>query len=123
MYSISEAAEVLGVNPHTLRYYEKEGIISPERTSSGVRSYTDSHIKWLKFVMKLRETQMPISDIKTYTQLFSEGNQTTSERLTILETHQKNIQIQIDSLMSTNEMLNKKIRMYKHYMSGKKFDT
>ncbi|TMU87533.1 MerR family transcriptional regulator [Bacillus sp. BHET2] len=123
MYSISEAADALGVNPHTLRYYEKEGIISPERTSSGVRSYTDSHIKWLQFVMKLRETQMPISDIKTYTQLFSEGNQTTSERLNILETHQKNIQNQIDSLLSTNEMLTKKIRMYKHYMSGKNLDT
>ncbi|MBW3114667.1 MerR family transcriptional regulator [Bacillus sp. MCCB 382] len=113
MYSISEASEVLGVNPHTLRYYEKEGIITPDRSSAGIRSYTDSHIKWLNFVMKLRETQMPISDIKKYTQLFLEGPQTTKDRLTLLEDHQKNIQEQIQVLLSTNEMLSKKIDAYK----------
>ncbi|WP_226673767.1 MerR family transcriptional regulator [Rossellomorea aquimaris] len=120
MYSISEASEVLGVNPHTLRYYEKEGIITPDRSSAGIRSYTDSHIKWLNFVMKLRETQMPISDIKKYTQLFLEGPQTTKDRLTLLEDHQKNIQEQIQVLLSTNDMLSKKIVAYKGLIGERK---
>lgn len=113
MYSISEASEALGITSHTLRYYEKEGIITPERCSSGYRSYTDSHLKWLKFVMKLRETKMPITAIKNYTGLVMEGNHTTKERLTLLEEHQKNIQEQIKTLISTNEMLNDKICSYK----------
>ncbi|PFA67121.1 MerR family transcriptional regulator [Bacillus sp. AFS015802] len=113
MFSISEASAALGVTPHTLRYYEKEGIITPERSESGVRIYTDSHIKWLKFVMKLRETQMPISSIKRYTELVLEGTHTTRERLSLLEVHQINIQEQIHTLLSTNDMLNDKIGSYK----------
>ncbi|KPL60163.1 MerR family transcriptional regulator [Rossellomorea vietnamensis] len=113
MFSISEASEALGVTSHTLRYYEKEGIITPNRSSTGIRSYTDSHLKWLKFVMKLRETKMPISTIKDYTGLVMEGNHTRKERLTLLEEHQKNIQQQIEILLSTNEMLNDKIGSYK----------
>ena len=119
MYSISEASEVLGVNPHTLRYYEREGIITPDRSETGIRSYTDSHIKWLNFVMKLRETQMPIADIKKYTQLYLKGPHTTIDRLTLLEEHQKNIQEQIQILVSTNEMLNDKIGAYKELIAEK----
>jgi DNA-binding transcriptional MerR regulator len=113
MYSISEASEALGITSHTLRYYEKEGIITPDRSSSGIRRYTDSHLIWLKFVMKLRETKMPIATIKDYTGLVMEGNHTTKERLILLEEHQINIQEQIETLLSTNEMLNDKIGSYK----------
>ncbi|KHE67020.1 MerR family transcriptional regulator [Halobacillus sp. BBL2006] len=118
MYSITEAAKRLAVSPHTLRYYEKEGIIEPDRTSSGKRSYQDVHIDWLRFVIKLRETQMPIANIKAYTELFKEGNHTKRERLTTLEEHKQNIQEQIETLSSTNEMLAKKIASYKELISG-----
>ncbi|NMH69972.1 MerR family transcriptional regulator (plasmid) [Cytobacillus spongiae] len=120
MYSISQVSEILGINPHTLRYYEKEGIITPDRSTAGVRSYTDSHIKWLNFVMKLRETEMPISDIKKYTQFYLEGPHTTKERLTLLEEHQLKIQKQIQSLVSTNDMLTYKIDTYKELIGVKK---
>ncbi|MGG3912842.1 MerR family transcriptional regulator [Rossellomorea vietnamensis] len=117
MYSISEASSELGVTPHALRYYEKEGIITPDRLPSGVREYTDSHMKWLKFVVKLRETQMPISTIKKYTELFLEGDYTMEERLSLLEEHQSNIQAQIQTLLSTDAMLNDKIGSYKRIMA------
>jgi DNA-binding transcriptional MerR regulator len=118
MYSITEAAKRVSVSPHTLRYYEKEGIIEPDRTSSGKRSYQDVHIDWLRFVIKLRETQMPIANIKEYTELFKEGNHTKRERLSILEEHKQNIQEQLETLSSTNEMLAKKIAWYKESISG-----
>ncbi|MCA1057469.1 MerR family transcriptional regulator [Rossellomorea aquimaris] len=120
MYSISEAAELLDVSPHTLRYYEKEGIIVPDRQANGIRSYHEDHVLWLKFVIKLRETQMPISDIKQYTKLFQAGDRTAVERLAILENHQKNIQQQLETLHATNEMLETKIDNYKTYILKKK---
>lgn len=120
MYSISEAAELLEVSPHTLRYYEKEGIIVPDRQSNGIRSYHEDHVLWLKFVIKLRETQMPISDIKQYTKLFQAGDRTAVERLAILENHQKNIQQQLETLHATNEMLETKIDNYKTYILKEK---
>ncbi|MCO0601406.1 MerR family transcriptional regulator, partial [Peribacillus butanolivorans] len=60
MHSIGEVAKILGISTHTLRYYEKEKIIIPVRDASGDRRYNDTHIKWLQFVIKLKETQMPI---------------------------------------------------------------
>ena len=123
MYSISEASSELGVTPHSLRYYEKEGIITPGRSPSGVREYTESHMKWLKFVLKLRETQMPISTIKKYTALFLEGDNTMAERLSLLEEHQRNLQGQLQTLSSTNEMLNNKIGSYKRVMAEHTSDS
>ena len=123
MYSIIEASSKLGVTPHALRYYEKEGIITPDRSPSGVREYTESHMKWLKFVLKLRETQMPISTIKKYTALFLEGDHTMEERLSLLEEHQRDIQEQLQILLSTNEMLNDKIGSYKRVMAERTSDS
>lgn len=62
MHTIGEVAKILGISTHTtLRYYEKEKIITPVCDASGDRRYNDSHIKWLQFVIKLKETQMPIA--------------------------------------------------------------
>ncbi|SFE76475.1 MerR HTH family regulatory protein [Bacillus sp. OV194] len=55
MYSISEAAKLLEISYHTLRYYEKEQIILPERNDYGEREYGDSHIAWLRFVIIIKK--------------------------------------------------------------------
>ncbi|WP_273851521.1 MerR family transcriptional regulator [Guptibacillus spartinae] len=116
MYSISEVAEKVDISAHTLRYYEKEGIISPVRNAHGIREFDEQHLKWLHFVKKLRETQMPVSQIKEYTHLFLEGEHTANERLRLLEEHQQFIRDQIETLLATDEMLTKKISTYKEIM-------
>ncbi|MFJ7755111.1 MerR family transcriptional regulator [Peribacillus muralis] len=117
MYSISEVGQMLGISPHALRYYEKEEIITPERNAQGVRQYTDSQLKWMEFVKKLRETQMPIEQIKKYTQLFKEGDHTSIDRLNLLEKHRRTIESQIETLKTTEAMLDKKITAYKQHLS------
>ncbi|AOH54610.1 MerR family transcriptional regulator [Peribacillus muralis] len=117
MYSISEVGQMLGISPHALRYYEKEEIITPERNAQGVRQYTDSQLKWMEFVKKLRETQMPIEQIKKYTQLFKEGDHTSMDRLNLLEKHRRTIESQIETLKTTEAMLDKKITAYKQHLS------
>ncbi|MGA9287139.1 MAG: MerR family transcriptional regulator [Anaerobacillus sp.] len=116
MYSISEIAEKVDISAHTLRYYEKEGIINPLRNDSGVRQFDEQHLLWLQFVKKLRETQMPVSQIKEYTRLFIEGEHTANARLNLLEEHQQFIRDQIDTLLATDDMLTKKISTYKELM-------
>ncbi|WP_285767142.1 MerR family transcriptional regulator [Peribacillus sp. SI8-4] len=116
MYTISEVGQKLGISTHALRYYEKEQIITPERNAQGIRQYTDLHLRWLEFVIKLRETQMPIEQIKKYTQLFHEGDQTSLERLHLLESHRRTIEIQIETLKATEAMLDKKITAYKQHL-------
>lgn len=117
IYTISEVGQKLGISTHALRYYEKEEIITPERNAQGIRQYTDSQLKWMEFVKKLRETQMPIEQIKKYTQLFKEGDHTSMDRLNLLENHRRSIETQIETLKVTEAMLDKKITAYKQHLS------
>uniref|UniRef100_UPI00402AB160 MerR family transcriptional regulator n=1 Tax=Bacillus sp. DX2.2 TaxID=3073452 RepID=UPI00402AB160 len=117
MHTIGEVAKILGISTHTLRYYEKETIIIPVRDASGDRRYNDSHIKWLQFVIKLKETQMPIAKLKKYASLVLEGEHTALERLSLLEEHKHSIKKQIRTLKDADEMLEYKITAYKDFIN------
>ncbi|MBH0333960.1 MerR family transcriptional regulator [Brevibacillus brevis] len=119
MRTIGEVAHLLGISTHTLRYYEKEKIMIPDRDERGDRRYSDSHIQWLRFVIKLKETQMPISKIKKYASLFLEGEHTASARLSLLEDHKHYIEQQIKTLIDVDGMLERKIVGYKDYISNR----
>ena len=113
MYTIGEVAQLVGVSTHTLRYYEKENIILPDRNENGERKYTELHLQWLKFVLKLKETQMPITKIKEYAFLYTEGEHTAINRLKLLEDHKSSIENQLKTLKETNKILEHKITSYK----------
>jgi DNA-binding transcriptional MerR regulator len=119
MYSIGEVAQMLGISTHTLRYYEKEQIILPDRNVNGERLYSESHIKWLRFVLKLKETQMPIHKIKEYAHLYTEGEHTSLARLDLLVEHKQSIEHQLKTLEETNKMLEQKINFYKEIIHNK----
>ncbi|KGX89720.1 MerR family transcriptional regulator [Pontibacillus halophilus JSM 076056 = DSM 19796] len=119
MYTIKEVAERLQLKPHTLRYYEQEGILTPARQDNGRRVYSEQDLKGLQFVQKLRETQMPIAKIKEYVQLAHEGEHTAQERLAILEKHRTFIQTQLKQLMATEELIDYKVETYKRMIEEK----
>ena len=119
MYSIGEVAQMLGISTHTLRYYEKEQIILPDRNANGERLYSESHIQWLRFVLKLKETQMPVNKIKEYAHLYTEGEHTSLARLDLLVEHKQSIEHQLKTLEETNKMLEQKINFYKEVMHNK----
>ncbi|USK31965.1 MerR family transcriptional regulator [Bacillus sp. F19] len=119
MYTIGETADLLGLSTHTLRYYEKENIIEPGRTVNGVRIYNDDQLAWLRFVVKLKQTQMPIAQIRKYAQLYLEGEHTAYARLQLLENHRKSIHQQIKTLEATEKMLDDKIAAYKESIKKK----
>jgi len=64
MYTISEISRLTMTSAHTIRYYEKEGLLFPKR-QNGQRRYDDQDVTWLRFVLRLRETHMPIEQIRT----------------------------------------------------------
>ncbi|MEH7513840.1 MerR family transcriptional regulator [Gottfriedia acidiceleris] len=119
MYSIGEVAQMLGISTHTLRYYEKEQIILPDRNENGERLYSESHIQWLRFVLKLKETQMPVNKIKEYAHLYTEGEHTSLARLDLLVEHKQSIEQQLKTLEETNKMLEQKINFYKETINNK----
>lgn len=115
MYTISEISRLTETTAHTIRYYEKEGLLFPTRTKSGVRRYDETQLTWLRFVLRLRATHMPIDQIREYVELFlasSETHDTSLERLRLLEAHQQNVRAQLAELIRTEQMITEKISVY-----------
>ena len=113
--SISDAAELTGLSAHTLRYYERAGLmLDPvERAPSTHRRYTDAEIRWVTLLAKLRATGMPIRRIREYAELVREGEGTEAERLTLLEAHRDAVLEQLDGIRRNLEAIEYKIEIYR----------
>jgi len=112
-YSIKEVAEKVGVSAYTLRYYEKDGILPPiPRNKSGRREYSDEHIAWIELVTCLKETNMPVREIKRIVALSIEGDETIETRKEILLDHKKEIKNQMNQLKASLKKIDKKISFY-----------
>jgi len=111
--SIAEAADLVGVSPHTLRYYEREGLLrDPVARSSTHRRYTEADIGWLRFITRLRASAMPISRIKRYAQLARQGDDTTQARLALLRDHRADVEAQLAETARSLEVIDAKITSY-----------
>ncbi|AXI28397.1 MerR family transcriptional regulator [Priestia megaterium] len=66
MYSISEVAMKTGFTAHTLRYYEKIGLLSSPLRKGGKRRYREGEIRLLKFMKMLKQTGMSLEDIQEF---------------------------------------------------------
>ncbi len=92
MYSIREVSKKTGLTAHTLRYYEKEGLISGvERTSGGFRQYTDEDLEALGLICCLKNTGMSLQEIARFVQLTRQGEHTLQERVDMLREHRENV--------------------------------
>lgn len=115
-YTPAEVVENTGFSLDTLRYYEKEGLLGPiERTAGGRRRYRQADVDWLGLVRCLRDTGMPIADLKEYSRL-SEDDTTLRERLALLEAHDAQVQADIDRLRSQQDHLREKIDWYRQQL-------
>lgn len=91
-YSIREACEKTGLTAHTLRYYEKEGLLQHiRRTKGGLRIYTERDLEVLGLICCLKNTGMPLVDIASFIQLTGKGEHTLRERCAILKEHRQHV--------------------------------
>jgi DNA-binding transcriptional MerR regulator len=97
--SIQQVAELTGLSIDTLRYYERIGLLEPvKRASSGHRRYRQKDIDWIGLLSNLRETGMPLAQMIHFAQLRRQGDVTASERLLMLEQHQRSLELQMQKL-------------------------
>jgi len=110
---IKEAAKLANLKPHTLRYYESIGLIKNiKRNSVGKRVYSETDLKWLEFINRLRSTGMKISKMKEYARLRNMGDGTIRVRKDILSEHLKTIESEINGLLEIRDYVAKKIAIY-----------
>jgi DNA-binding transcriptional MerR regulator len=111
--TIAEAAERSGLSAHTLRYYERIGLIHPvDRGTNGHRRYGRDDLEWLDLLIKLRTTGMPIRQMVEYAELVRRGPETAARRRAMLERHRAEITARMAELEDTAAVLDRKIAMY-----------
>jgi DNA-binding transcriptional MerR regulator len=112
--AISDVAAETGLTNHTLRYYERAGLLlRVERNGSGHRRYNAEDVEWVILVTRLRATGMPIRLIRRYAELVRAGDGNEAERLGILETHRAEVVAKIDELQHNLELIDYKIGIYR----------
>lgn len=113
-FTIQQVTEITGLSSHTLRYYEKIGLIrSIERDANRYRMYSEIDLEWLRFLIRLRDTGMPIRRMQYFAELRYRGEETITERRQLLDLHKKEIMEQITQLNETLEVLEQKTDYYK----------
>jgi DNA-binding transcriptional MerR regulator len=112
-HSIQQVAVATGLSTHTLRYYEKAGLLTPvQRSEGGTRRYNDRDIDSLLFITRLRLTGMPIQKIRTYVELRTQGPSTNGDRRKLLEEHRLAVLGQITELRQCLAAVEFKIDLY-----------
>ncbi len=113
-HTIQQVAKLTGISVHTLRYYEKIGLLGPvDRAKNGYRSYSDTDIAWVEFLNRLRVTGMPIRKMKEFSFLRRNGDETVRERRELLEQHKRVIQADVGKLKQNLMEIERKINLYR----------
>lgn len=112
-YTISEVVVFTGLTAHTLRWYERIGLMPHvDRSHTGQRRFTNRDLDWLSFVGKLRLTGMPVADMVRYAEMVREGDETFEARQELLQQTRRDVRTRIAELQDTLDVLDFKIDFY-----------
>lgn len=118
--SIGEVAERSGLSVHSLRFYEREGLLLStriSRDSGGRRRYSEMDVEWLYICTRLRASGMPIAEIRHFAELVRSGPGNEHERLDILKEHQQRVVDQMDHLNECLKVITFKANIYEEHLN------
>jgi DNA-binding transcriptional MerR regulator len=111
--TIAEVAERTGLSRHTLRYYERDGLmLGVDRAASGHRRYSGRDLGWLELITKLRATGMPIREVRRYAELVRAGDGHEEQRLALLRAHRERVRAQLEEMAAYLDAIDMKISYY-----------
>jgi len=112
-WTTREAAEKCGLTQHTLRWYERIGLLNRiERTADGRRRFSDADLDWLLLLSRLRATGMPVRDMLRYAGLVRSGAG-EQERLELLQAHRERVRAALLEQQECLKLLDTKIGIYR----------
>lgn len=105
-----DLARATGCNLETIRYYETVGIMpDPPRTPKGYRSYDDTHVRRLKFVMRSRDLGFSLEEIRGLLGLVDDRTQTCAQVQTVAEAHLEDVKAKIADLERIERVLSETV--------------
>ncbi|GAB6928240.1 MerR family transcriptional regulator [Paenibacillus sp. JCM 10914] len=119
MFTIKEASEKLNCPAHTIRFYDKEGLLpNIRRDDNGNRLFDKKDLDWIRLMTCFRATGMSIAGIREIVELAKQGEATIAQRRTILEAHQAEIVKKQQVLNEAFEAVSHKLEVYNNTQSG-----
>lgn len=109
---IGEFSKRTGLPVSTLHFYERKGLLSPQRNRSGHREYDELDFSWVAFIERLKETGMPLAQIKEYADLRAKGDSTMEERMGMLISHRERVLGEMTKWRENLSHLDDKIAYY-----------
>ena len=121
--TIQEVAQATGLSAHTLRYYERIGLIhSIDREQNTHRRYTSEDVGWIDFLTKLRATGMSIKDMQRYAELQRRGDETLPERVEMLKALRDKVEAHMEELNEHLKLIYYKIDLYQKIAAEKELE-
>ena len=117
-WTISQVAEKSGLTAHTLRWYERIGLLDRiERGPDGRRRFSENDLEWVVLLNNLRTTGMRIRDMQRYAELVRSGGG-EAERVELLEQHRELVLGSLAQQQACLRVLDRKIRNYRSRLAG-----
>jgi DNA-binding transcriptional MerR regulator len=102
-----------GFSIDTLRYYERIGLMHEVgRSAGGRRMFSEGDLQFLHLLRCLRDTGMPIAEMRRFVDLLRDGDGTRDERVDVLRDHERRVGEQIERLRGHQEHIRFKIELF-----------
>ncbi len=117
--TIAQASKKTGISIHTLRYYDREGLLPfIEHSANGSRLFRESDYEWIAVLQCLKNTGMPLKQIKTYMDWCMQGDTTLEKRLSLFQSQKIVIEHQLKELKTYQNIVEYKIKYLKGRIDG-----
>lgn len=124
MKTVKDVAKEMNVSEHTLRFWDKEGLLPPvERDKNNVRNFSEQDLQWIFIIKCLRGGGVQLSEIRKYIALCQVGDSTVQERYEIIKDAKQRTLLQIEELNHQLDKLNYKENHYKNLIENNLKDT
>lgn len=119
-FTIKEASERLGCPAHTIRFYEKEGLLPYiKRDKHGNRLFEQEHLDWIRLMTCFRATGMKLSLLKEMVDLALDGDTTIPQRKAILNQYKEELFRRQHELTEALDAVNNKLSIYEDIEKGR----
>lgn len=120
VFTIKEASERLGCPAHTIRFYEKEGLLPYiKRDKNGNRLFEQEHLEWIRLMTCFRATGMKLSLLKEMVNLALDGDSTIPQRKAILNRYKEDLFRRQNELAEALDAVNNKLSIYEDIEKGR----
>lgn len=119
MFTVKEVSEIMGISPHSLRFYDKEGLLPTlSRTDSRRRLFSYEDLEWVYNIQCWRATGMPLAEIRRYIELARQGEGTLEERYEIIQKQHARAVEEVKAAKERVKMLEYKVNWYEALRKG-----